>query len=246
MVASQFAHNPPPPHTARPVETGLSAGAWGTAAKVTVGLTMAASVGTAVASFVFAQAWNGYNDGTTDFSDLLATETVYGVVGLLYLAIQIAAYVAVITWLYKAAKNAERINPGRMNNSAKWAIWGWFVPFMNLARPYHMVKETWEASNRGDTTPTPEGLFKTWWALVLIPGVLFRFTFNADTADSIVTALYADIVANILYVAAGVLFIKIIGMIEQRQANATLLPNAYPAPAALPNYVLAEADQIIS
>lgn len=246
MVAPHVSYNPTPPHTARPVDAGLSTGPWGTAAKVTVGLTTAATVATAGASFGLAQAWSGFNAGTTEFDDLLATETLYGFVYLAYLVVQIATYVAVITWLYKAAKNAERINPGRMNNSAKWAIWGWFVPFMNLVRPYHMVKETWEASNRGDTTPTPEGLFKTWWALVLIPGVIFRFTFNTDSAESIVTALYADIVADILYVAAGVLFIKIIGMVEQRQANATLLPNAYPAPAAMPNYVIPEADQIVS
>lgn len=230
----------------RPVESGLSTGGWGTAAKVTVGLTMAVTLGTAGTSLGLAQAWNGYNQGTTDFSDLLATEDLYRTTGLVYLAVQIAAYVAVITWLYRAAKNAERINPGRMNNTPKWAIWGWFVPFMNLARPYHMVKETWEASNRGDTTPTPEGLFKTWWGLVLVSGVIFRFTFNANSADSIVTALYADIVADLLYVAAGVLLIKIIGMVEQRQATATLLPSANPAPPAMPSYVLPEADQIIS
>ena len=80
--------------------------------------------------------------------------------GLLMLAVNLAAVVCVITWLYRAAQNAELINPGRCNNTPKWAIWGWFVPFMNLVRPFHMVKETWEASQRGDTTPTPMGLIR--------------------------------------------------------------------------------------
>lgn len=244
MAAPQFIHSPPPAHTARPVEAGLSTGAWAKAAKVTVGLTMAATVGTSATAYALIRSWNGFDAGTTEFADLVATESTYVAMSLVYLAIQLAAYVAVITWLYKAAKNAERINPGRMNNAAKWAIWGWFVPFMNLVRPYHMVKETWEASNRGDTTPTPESFFKTWWGLVIVSGVVFRFAFGSSST-SVVTILYSEIVGDVLYFAAGVAFIKIIGMIEERQASATWLPNAIPAPS-MPNYVLPEADQIVS
>lgn len=244
MVAPHFA-SPPPPHSIRPAEPLISTAGWATAAKVTVGLTMAATAGTAVASFGLAQAWDGYNSGTTGFDDLLATESTYTTVTWAYLVVQLAAYVAVITWLYKAAKNAERINPGRMNNTPKWAIWGWFVPFMNLVRPYHMVKETWEASNRGDTTPTPEGLLRTWWGLVIVSSVVFRITFNANSADSIVTALYADIFADLTYIVAGGVLIKIIGMIEQRQEAATAMATSVPAPP-MPSYVLPEADQIIS
>lgn len=244
MTSPHFVDPPPPAQTARLAELGLSASAWATAAKVTVGLTMVSTAGTAATSYALIRAWNAFDAGTTDFSELVNTESTYVNAGLVYLVVQVVAYVVVITWLYKSAKNAERINPGRMNNKAKWAIWGWFVPFMNLARPYHMVKETWEASNRGDTTPTPVNLFRAWWGLLLVSSVVFRISFGADATD-VYTILYSEIVGDVLYLAAGVVFIKIIGMIEQRQAAATLHPNLAPAPT-MPAYVLPEANQIIS
>lgn len=240
MVAPYF-NAPPPPTSAQPLETLRSTAGWATAAKVTVGLTMAATLGTAGTAFALARSWAGWDEGTIEFEELVAAENLYGGATLLYLVVQVAAWVCVITWLYRAAQNAKRINPGRMNNAPKWAIWGWFVPFMNWVRPYHMVKETWEASDRADTTPTPTTLFKLWWALVLASGVVFQFTSFTRNLDSQIAALYIEVFADLAYLAGGVLFIKIIGMTTERQANATLLLSA-PIPP-MPEYVLPEADQ---
>lgn len=218
---------------------------WATAAKVTVGLTMATVALTIGTGAMLADAWQGWFDGTVDTGDLIDTETMHRNVVYLYLAFQVVTWGVVMTWMYKAAKNAERINPARMNNTPKWAVWGWVVPFMNWVRPYHMARETWEASLRGDTTETPDALFRGWWGLFLASGITFRYT-GLVAGEDIRTLIYIEMFADVTYFAAGALFIKIIASTTERQRRAVLAPSGPPSGPPMPHYVLPEADQIIS
>ena len=67
----------------------------------------------------------------------------------------IAAYKNLSTW------HATRFRSG-------WAIGGWFVPFLNLVRPYQIAKELASYSGPNETAPT--NALPLWWALVIIGG----------------------------------------------------------------------------
>src|SRR4029079_4881155 len=53
-----------------------------------------------------------------------------------------------------------------------WAVGGWFVPILSLARPYQVAHEIWSWCHRteGDREPrSPVGL---WWSLFLVMSAL--------------------------------------------------------------------------
>jgi len=130
MAAPHLASSPP--NSDRRTDLPHSTELWAAAAKVTVRLTIAATLATAITSFSLARSWTRFEQGTTTFSEFLAAEALHGRASTLYLIAQIAACACVVPWMYKAAKNAEHINTGRMTDPPKWAIWGWIVPITNL------------------------------------------------------------------------------------------------------------------
>jgi len=62
--------------------------------------------------------------------------------------------VAFIAWLHRARINARAFGCRRFRFSRIWAIVGFFVPILNLFRPYQVVSEVWRASDpRAVETP---------------------------------------------------------------------------------------------
>lgn len=83
---------------------------------------------------------------------------------LLQLVATVPTAILFITWLYRALVSERgRRHP---RHAAWWAIAGWFVPVMNLFRPYQMVQELYR-----HTRPTGrEGrwpLVLAWWLVWL-------------------------------------------------------------------------------
>lgn len=162
-------------------------------------------------------------------------------------AVHLATWVLVIGWLYRSAKNAGRIDPTRMTVSPKWAIWGWFVPILNLARPFQVVNATWNASARSHRPLSRLTLVATWWALVVgsTVGSLyvnFQLMFSTSFSDKI-SEIHLTTAASLLYMVAGLPLIVVIGRVTQLQDEAAL---GCAPPPTMPSYVLPEADQVDS
>lgn len=246
-MADAYFASPPPPTIGDAGPPLPSISGWSKAAKISVGIVNLTLLVDAVLAVDYIRSIRGLQAGSESLDDAIVVEERLTSFGFVLLITQVVAAALVITWLYKAAKKAEKINPGRMNNTPKWAIWGWFVPFMNLFWPYAIVKDTWHASRRSDPTAVPEGVLKTWWGLVLGSWAIDRVVarVGGPDLDGVVWAVQIALVSSALYVVAGVLLVRIIGMIEQRQADATAMTASVPAPP-MPSYVLPEADQIIS
>lgn len=49
-----------------------------------------------------------------------------------------------LMWFYNAYSNVGIVMPGRTEFHPKMAVWNWFIPFVNLYRPYKMAIEIWE------------------------------------------------------------------------------------------------------
>ncbi|QYO65100.1 DUF4328 domain-containing protein [Leptolyngbya sp. 7M] len=48
----------------------------------------------------------------------------------------IATIVLFLVWLYRAHKNLFSLKPTHLDFSPGWAVGWWFIPFLNLVRPY--------------------------------------------------------------------------------------------------------------
>lgn len=83
-----------------------------------------------------------------------------------------------ITWL-RRAYGSDRVDPSALRFGAGWTIGAWFVPFLNLVRPYGLVRDLWKglgARIAGSPGPWVVG---AWWGTFIA----------ARFASSVVSAL---------------------------------------------------------
>jgi len=105
---------------------------------------------------------------------------------LLQLGLMAAAGLVFLVWFHRAYRNLSLAGLDGMEFKAKWTVWGFVVPILNLYRPYRIMKEIWTGSTflAGGTGETswrevpPGPLVGAWWALVIATGVIGQFGFR--------------------------------------------------------------------
>lgn len=135
--------------------------------------------------------------------------TAYMFYGLFVLAL-IAAGVLYSFWIYRAYKNLRALGHAHTDFTPGWAVGWFFVPVVNLWKPYQVVKEIWEKSS----PPAIVGgsaLILFWWICFLIMGFA-----NWIGASFVILPLV--VVSMIAHVIAAILLIAIIIGVNQRQA----------------------------
>lgn len=157
--------------------------------------------------------WPTYlDDGLLHVSDVLALAT---------LALMIMCVVAVGMWTYRASANAHAIS-NEMTISPGWAVGWYFVPFMNLVRPYQGMREIWLASHfRGNWHGEPApGLLGWWWGLWLVTNILGNIVFRLSNPETMQAAMWIDVVASLLNVPLSLILITILRRTARAQSYA--------------------------
>lgn len=146
------------------------------------------------------------------------------VAGFSLMAMAYSAYVEVglvliiatlfLRFLYKAVQQARGFATPYSYASAGWAVGYWFIPFVNLYRPFEVVKTLFKACAAqagGDGKPMAgEQLLSAWWAMFLISNgaawALARSDTDFNTAAGIASYAEYSIGCNLLTVIATLLF----------------------------------------
>jgi len=163
-----------------------------------------------------------------------------GVVGVgdavLTLVVRIGCAIAFSMWFYRVYRNllafgfSTTYTPG-------WAPGSFYVPFLNLVRPYQIAREIWiicaptviEPAGPGVPSATGEvsspqqghGLVSGWWALFLGSNIVATIgsRMSGETPDSVQVMNGIFIVASLLSIGAAFACVKMINGIEERQAG---------------------------
>ena len=111
---------------------------------------------------------------------LTAAEALTLLIRVFLMGVALFTGVFFLVWIYRAHKNLKALGATDLNYSPGWAIGGFFVPILNIVRPYQVITEIWKASaykarrSRGASwlyEPLP--IFITaWWGLWLFSGFL--------------------------------------------------------------------------
>lgn len=166
-------------------------------------------------------AWD-YSTGP-EFADAL-TLRISEVAALPMLAMLLICYVVVGMWIYRASANAHAISD-EMTISPGWAIGWYFVPIMNLFRPFQAMREIWMASHfkgnwHGEPAPAILGW---WWGLWLASNILanisFRLALNAEPGQLNQAALL-DMAGATVALPLSLLLIGIMRRIVRAQSYA--------------------------
>lgn len=137
----------------------------------------------------------------------------------------LVCYVVVGMWIHRASANAHSISD-EMTDSPGWAVGWYFVPIMNLFKPYQTMREIWLASHlKGNwhAEPAP-GLLGWWWGLWIVSNILgnisFQIAIRADSAVPSREAMLFDLVSAAVMVPACVILIVIMRAIARAQDHA--------------------------
>jgi hypothetical protein len=104
-----------------------------------------------------------------------ANDSRHATVGLLQVAAVVLTGIVWLAWLHRAYSNLQRLGTGKSKFTPGWAVGYWFIPFVNLVRPYQIVKDLWLRSESRNDRASLEGvatpaLISWWWGMYLLAG----------------------------------------------------------------------------
>jgi hypothetical protein len=137
-----------------------------------------------------------------------------------------------LIWIYRAHKNLRALGATDLSYSPAWAVGGFFVPILNIVRPYQVMSEIWKASAyRARRSRGPSWIYEStpifvtaWWGLWLFSGFLDFITatmiFGAGRGNAASVSRYRILsyVANIACAALATAVVLKISA-KQEQAN---------------------------
>jgi hypothetical protein len=133
-----------------------------------------------------------------------------------------------LMWFHRAHRNLPALGIQEPDYSPRWAVAGFFVPFINVWRPYQVMREVWNASDP-DTVEglswkemSPSPLVKWWWALfvlsVYIWNIALRLTLTGEfSPESIIQANWLYITSHLIDLPGLFVAIHLIKQIDMRQ-----------------------------
>jgi hypothetical protein len=159
-----------------------------------------------------------------------ANDNREAVVGALQVVPLIATAVLFLVWIHRAHRNLPALNASGLKYSPGWAVGGWFIPIMNLWRPYQVTAEIWKASDPESVDPEGQTwqmvsvspLLRWWWAFWIIGGVIgwfsLRFVFQEpEDLELLRMQSLAEVAADAMGIVTAVLAMLVVAHIDARQ-----------------------------
>jgi len=149
-----------------------------------------------------------------------------GCSAILYVAVYVATVVVFSMFTHRTCANAHALGARGMEFTPGWAVGWYFIPFMNLFKPYQAVKEMHQALDPeagsddwrllGDI-PTGVGW---WWAAWIVSNFLgnisTRLTFSSDPS-ALAIAPWFDVVDGGMDVVLSILAVIVVRSLTARQ-----------------------------
>lgn len=111
---------------------------------------------------------------------------IYALLNLLWSIIRIVFIVFFFIWLYRAYAHLQEQHVTGLSHTPRWAIGWYFIPVMNLYKPFSIMKELALASFHAVSNPEYWKLKKApayiivWWLLFLGGNIAFLFDLLVD------------------------------------------------------------------
>ena len=155
-----------------------------------------------------------------------ANDARHGAIGTVQTLAFIIAAVIWLVWLHRAYSNLGAIGTRKSRFTSGWAVGYWFVPFINLVRPYQIVVDLWLRSDSLNSQDSALDLARPsiiswWWGVYLLFGLGGRLVVSyAQSAQSLSQLLQMtdiDMSVDAIGIVAALLAIAVVRGIDQRQ-----------------------------
>lgn len=160
------------------------------------------------------------NGGEISMETATANETRGQIIGIVYSIVFSISAVTFIKWFRRAYYNLHlRVN--HLAQTEGWAAGSWFVPIINLYRPYQIMKELYQETKElliqkgfsiNDNFTT--GSLGWWWTLWIINNVIgqfvFRYSMRAESVDELTISTVASLIGNVVGIPLAIITVKVI------------------------------------
>ncbi|MDQ3073123.1 MAG: DUF4328 domain-containing protein [Bacteroidota bacterium] len=160
------------------------------------------------------------NGGEISMETANANDIRERVIGIVYAVIYIITAVTFIQWFRRAYFNLHQ-KVSHLRHNEGWAAGSWFVPIINLYRPYQIMRELYEETEEFLTEKrisfNPN--FNTnylgwWWTLWIISGiaghVVLKLSLRAESIDELIIATDSSMISNIISIPLALIAVKVI------------------------------------
>ncbi|MDR0559064.1 MAG: DUF4328 domain-containing protein [Prevotellaceae bacterium] len=135
--------------------------------------------------------------------------------------VHISSAVTFIMWFRRACHNLS-LTPSCLQYHEHWTVGCWFVPLINLFKPYQIMKDMYGKTaellgkneiNTGNLLSL--NLIGWWWALWIASNIIAYFSMqymrDANTVDSLIFVTKAYMIAHAATVISAFVTIRVIG-----------------------------------
>ena len=148
---------------------------------------------------------------------------VWEILGSLDSIASIVIFITFLMWVYRANLNCHGFGAEEMKFTPGWAVGYFLIPFLNLVRPYQVMKEIWKVStNPKDWKNVPGSfLLNLWWLLTLIVTFLAFITRNHSvvTIEEMRSLVRLSITTSVIRIPWLIITSLLIGAIFAKQEN---------------------------
>lgn len=190
--------------------------------KILLGLGVAIAVVSLLSSFMQVELL-----GRDSFSEAegQANDSREQIIGLFSLALYVVTVVIFGRWIVRANKNVRALGADGFRITPGWAVGYFFVPIINLWRPYQAMKDLWRASHNPTlwTGTTAGSVLPLWWTLWLLSSVMgqisFRVMMNAEGLEELQAATNVQMVAEAVGIPLCLVAITLVSQIARAQTS---------------------------
>lgn len=158
--------------------------------------------------------------GNFEMREVNANDTRQSIVAIVMILLYIGVAIVFIQWFRRAYYNMHQLSTN-LSHSEGWAAGAWFVPIMNLGRPFMIMKEMMSVA---ENMLIDENLIRKdnkrirsvgiWWALWISVSVLSDVNARIQSKSEDITILanttLVDIVLSLAYIPLTIFTVKMI------------------------------------
>ncbi len=142
--------------------------------------------------------------------------------GVFYIVVFLFTAIVFSTWINRAHHNVRGFGAQSMTITPGWAVGYFFIPILNLFRPYKAMSELWRASQSpGDWISNSSGLVPAWWTLWLLNFILGRISQQvgnaATTIDGLIASTWWSIAVAVMTIPLAIVAMGMVKGIQKMQ-----------------------------
>lgn len=158
--------------------------------------------------------------GNFGMAEVNSNDTRQSIIALVMLLIYVGVIIVFIQWFRRAYYNLHQVSKN-LSHSEGWAAGAWFVPIMNLGRPYNIMREMMTVAEnllvKANLTQTDSRRRRSvgiWWTLWLIVTILSdtntRIQAKSENITVLANTTLIDVVLSLLYIPLTIVTVQMI------------------------------------